>query len=123
MEKLNIEAGKETPHIHFDGENGYFSISGKSYPENVYDFYEPVFEYIELYQQNISPKTILEFNWLYYNTATSKVIMKIIMRLKEISADFQINWYYKKDFDLIMEKGEEIKDILDVNMVITEEAE
>ncbi len=122
MEKLNIEAGKETPKIHFDGETGYFSITGKSYPENVYDFYEPVFEYIELYQQNISPKTILEFNWLYYNTATSKVIMKIIMRLKEISPDFQINWYYKKDFDLIMEKGEEIKDILDVKMIIAEEA-
>jgi hypothetical protein len=122
MKKLNIEPGKETPHIHFDGENGYFSITGKSYPENVYDFYEPVFEYIEQYKQNISPKTTLEFNWLYYNTATSKVIMKIIMRLKEISSDFQINWYYKKDFDLIMEKGEEIKNILDVNMVVAEEA-
>ena len=122
MKKLIIEEGKETPKIHMDGDNGHFSISGKSYPENVYDFYEPVFEYIEQYQQNSSPKTTLEFNWLYYNTATSKVIMKIIMRLKEISPDFQINWYYKKDFDLIMEKGEEIKDILDVKMIIAEES-
>jgi len=122
MKKLIIEAGKETPQIYMDGDNGHFSISGKSYPENVYDFYEPVFEYIEQYQQHSSPKTTLEFNWLYYNTATSKVIMKIIMRLKEISPDFQINWYYKKDFDLIMEKGEEIKDILDVKMIIAEES-
>ena len=121
MKKLIIEAGKETPQIHLDGSSGYFAISGKSYPENVNDFYRPVFEYIEQYQQNIQPRTILEFNWLYYNTATSKVIMKIIMRLKEISHDFQVNLYYKKDFDLIMEKGEEIKDILDVNMVVAED--
>jgi hypothetical protein len=121
METLKIEAGKETPFIYCDGANGYFSIAGKSYPENVNDFYEPVFNYIEQYKENTPLKTTLVFNWLYYNTATSKVIMKIIMRLKEISDDFQIKWYYKKDFDLIKEKGEEIKDILDVEMVVAEE--
>jgi hypothetical protein len=121
MKKLTIEAGKETPKINFDGSIGYFNISGKSYPENVNDFYEPIFEYIEQYQQNIQPKTTLEFNWLYYNTATAKVIMKIIMQLKEVSRDIQINWYYKKDFELIMEKGKEIKDILDVNMTVAEQ--
>ena len=122
MKKLIIKEGKETPQIYMDGDNGHFSISGKSYPENVYDFYEPVFEYIEQYRHNMPPKTTLEFNWIYYNTATAKVIMKIIMQLKEISHDFQINWYYKKDFDLIMEKGEEIKDILDVSMTVAEQA-
>lgn len=121
METLKIEAGKETPRIYCDGANGHFSISGKSYPENVNDFYEGVFDYIEQYKENTPPKTTLVFNWLYYNTATSKVIMKIIMRLKEISEDFQIKWYYKKDFDLIKEKGEEIKDILDVEMIVDEE--
>ena len=122
MKKLTIEAGKETPNIYSDGANGYFSISGKSYPENVNDFYKPFFEYIEQYRQNPASRTTLEFNWLYYNTATSKIIMQMIMQLKEISHDLQINWYYKKDFELIKEKGEEIKDILDVSMTVAEQA-
>lgn len=122
MEVLKIEAGKETPRIYFDGANGHFVISGKSYPENVNAFYEPLFEYIDQYKQKIAPKTILEFNWLYYNTATSRIIMKIIVRLREVSHELQVKWFYKKDSELIKEKGEEIKDILDVNITVAEQA-
>lgn len=120
MEKLFIESDKETPQIDFDGNIGNFSISGKSYPENVNIFYTPIFNYIELYQQNPADKTVIEFNWLYYNTATSKIIIKIILKLKEIDNKLIINWYHKKDFDLIVDKGKEIKEILDIDLNIIE---
>lgn len=120
MEKLFIESNKETPEIKFDGDKGFFSIAGKSYPENVNVFYKPIFEYIDLYKPNSSEKIVIEFNWLYYNTATSKIIVKIILSLKEIGNEMEINWYYKKDFDLIADKGKEIKEILDVNLNLIE---
>ncbi len=120
MEKLFIEPGNETPQIDFDANSGFFSISGKSYPENVNSFYAPVFEYIEQYRKNYGSKTTIEFNWLYYNTATAKAIVKIILRLKEIGNELEIRWYYKKDFDLIADKGREIQEVLDVNLKVIE---
>ena len=118
MEQLIIEATNETPQIKCDGDNGIFSISGKSYPENVNSFYKSVFDYIDMYKANPKPKTIIEFSWLYYNTSTSKSIIKMIMQLKDLSKEFEVKWYCKKDFDLIVEKGREIKEVLNVNLNI-----
>lgn len=118
MEQLIIPATKETPLINFDGRNGSFSIAGKSYPENVSIFYKPIFEYIELYKSNPQEKTTVEFNWLYYNTSTAKNIIKIIMLLKDVGKEFEVKWICKKDFDIIIDKGKEIKEVLDVNLNI-----
>jgi len=118
VDPLEIKATKETPQINFDGANGVFSISGKSYPENVSNFYKPVFDYIELYRLSPKPRTTIEFRWLYYNTSTAKNIIKIIMLLKDLSKDFEIKWYCKMDFDLIIEKGKEIREVLGVNLNI-----
>lgn len=118
METLHIEASKQTPDIYFDSNNGLFKISGKSYPENVNIFYKPVFDYIEEYKKTPAKKTKIEFNWLYYNTATNKIIVRIIMFLKEADTALEIGWYYNEGFEMIMEKGEEIKEILGVDIDI-----
>ena len=120
MAKLIIQATKETPTVELDGQKGLFSISGKCYPENVTYFFKPILDYIEIYKEKPNENTTLVFNWLYYNTATTKNIIKIIMRLKDLSKNFQIDWICKKEFDLIIEKGKELKEILNVNMNIIE---
>ena len=118
MENLIIEKTNETPQVIFNGDKGFFSIAGKSYPENVTDFYQPLLDYIESYKLNPQEKTTLEFRWLYYNTSTSKMIVKIIMLLKDANKDFEIKWICKKDFDVIIEKGKELKEVLEVNLSI-----
>lgn len=118
MEPLIINATTETPLITLDGSAGMFSIVGKSYPENVVEFYQPVFNYIDEYKLNTKPKTVLQFNLIYYNTATSKIIVKLIMKLKELATDFEIKWLCRKDDDLMIEKGEEIQELLNVNLQI-----
>ena len=120
MEKLIIQQTKETPQIEFDGNSGFFSIVGKSYPENVNEFYKPVLEYLELYKQTPALKTTIVFNWLYYNTATTKNIIKIIVRLKDLSNDFEVQWICNKEYELIIEKGKELKEVLEVNLKIIE---
>jgi hypothetical protein len=77
MDVLEIDATSKTPQIHFDGNKGYFSISGKSYPENVKAFYGRFIDYLKEYKKNPADETILEFEWLYYNTSTSKVIIEL----------------------------------------------
>jgi len=118
MDILHIKATKQTPEVFLDGKNGIFKISGKSYPENVNIFYKPIFEYINDFKETPSSSIKLEFNWLYYNTATNKMVMRIIMLLKEIDENLKIFWFYNEGFEMIMEKGQEIKDILGIQMNI-----
>ncbi|MBC7862577.1 MAG: DUF1987 domain-containing protein, partial [Bacteroidia bacterium] len=111
MEPLIIAAAAETPAINFNAATGVFNFSGKSYPENVNDFYKAVLEYIELYKTNPKENTLVEFNWLYFNTATSKIIIKILVLFKSIKTNLEIKWYCKSDNELMIEKGEEIKEV------------
>ena len=116
MQPLIIEAHHETPFVRLIGEDGIFLFTGKSYPENVNSFYGPIISYLELYAHHPKEKTVLEFNWLYFNTSTSKMIVKIIMLLK--SKSLTVNWYCKPDDDLMLEKGEELKELLDIEFNI-----
>ncbi len=121
MEPLIIEATAECPSINIDGDSGVFLISGKSYPENVNDFYKPLFDYMEIYKKTPKPKTILEFRWIYYNTATSKIIIRLISSLKHLTAtgtEVEIKWRCRKDDELMIEKGEEIKNVVGMNFTI-----
>jgi len=118
MEKLIIEDTKETPYIELDGANGIFKFTGKSYPENVNLIYSPVLSYIEEYGKNPKKQSILEFKWLYFNTATSKIIASLVFMLKAIKTELVINWYCELDFDTMIEKGEEFRDALDINLNI-----
>lgn len=121
METLTIEATSETPGVYLNANEGTFKFSGKSYPENVHDFYSSVLEYIQNYTQNPLDKTILEFTWSYYNTATSKIMVKIIKELKTVvekGKEIEIKWICKSTDDLMIEKGEELKDLLDVNFSV-----
>ena len=58
MENLIIEATTYTPNINFDAVNGELSISGKSYPENTFEFYKPVNEWIIKYLETTPTKNI-----------------------------------------------------------------
>lgn len=119
MNKLIIAASKITPEINFDGNSGIFKISDKSYPENVNDFYTSIFDYINEYSKNPQKNTILEFNWNYFNSGTAFIISKLIYTFKEINTELTINWLCEEDFDLMIEKGEELqKTIIDVNFNI-----
>jgi len=118
MDTLHIKATKQTPEVFFDGNNGIFKISGKSYPENVTIFYKPIFDYIESFKETPSPTLEVEFNWLYYNSTTTKIILRILMLLKEIDENFKIYWFYNEGFDMIMEKGKEIEDIMGIQINI-----
>ena len=121
MESLIINATAECPSVNLNGDSGIFNISGKSYPENVNDFYKPIFDYFEQYKKAPKSKTVIEFNWVYYNTATSKIIVKIIQVLKELKSqgnEVEIKWYCKKDYELMIEKGEEMKEVLDIDFNI-----
>lgn len=121
MQILEKEATKETPKVILNTTTGVFAIEGKSFPENVNEFYGDILTTLNSYSQNPLSKTTLNLTWVYYNTATSKILVKIINVLEAVllqQKSLVINWYCKADDELMIEKGEEFKELLNVEFNI-----
>ncbi|SHE84879.1 protein of unknown function [Marinitoga hydrogenitolerans DSM 16785] len=119
MEKLIIKPTKSTPEIIFDPEKNILSIKGESYPENSFDFYNPIFEWLENYINNLDIETEVIFNFdiSYLNTSSTKSIMFILDILEEAynkNKNVKINWYYDEDNEFSYEIAENFMEDLTI---------
>ena len=118
MENLIIEETKYTPKIELD-KNGSISLVGKSYPENTFEFYAPVIEWIEKYFENAKDKTVVNLEIIYFNSSSSKLFFDLFDLLEEESSsnNVEINWIYDKDNESALEAGEDfIEDFEDLKI-------
>jgi hypothetical protein len=100
MKNLIFEATKHTPRINFDHSSGIFEISGRSIPENAYEFYKPILEWLDAYRLQPQEKTILRVYLEYYNTSSSKYYLDIFRKFEAIYKEpyeVLIEWYYDQD--------------------------
>ncbi|MEN8121497.1 MAG: DUF1987 domain-containing protein [Bacteroidota bacterium] len=118
MEIFKYKATGLKPGIILDVENQKFVISGKSCPENVIEFYQPVMKWLEEYKENPLPKTVFEFNLEYYNTASSKILFVLMQKfeaIKETGNEVLIKWFFPEDDEALEEAGEEYDHLIDVD--------
>lgn len=105
------------PGITLDTTMNSFELYGKSCPENVVEFYQPILDWLDKYKDNALDKTVFEFRLQYYNTASSKVLFVIMQKLESIfesGKEVVIKWYYPEDDEALEEAGEEYDDLIDV---------
>ncbi|NBC83101.1 MAG: DUF1987 domain-containing protein [Bacteroidetes bacterium] len=117
MEAIKIQGTEDTPKIILDADNDFFEISGRSLPEDVTSFYEPVINWLDEYAESPKDKTVFNFKLVYFNTASSKLLLDILMKLEEIHEngnDVLIRWHYPEEDEDMQEAGEEYADIVDV---------
>lgn len=121
MENLQIEKTNYTPKFDFDAKKGILSISGRSYPENTFELYKPVNEWIENYlKENNNEKTIVNLELTYLNSSSLKSYFDMFDMFEdavENGQNIEINWIYESDDDIIEETGEDfISDFLELNI-------
>jgi hypothetical protein len=126
MKNLVIESTNCTPKINLDATNGVIEFFGKSYPENTFDFYKPVKEWLDEYSQNSNEITIVNLELTYLNSSSLKVYFDIFDIFEEIhnrGKKIEVNWTYESDDDIIEETGEDfIEDFknLKINLIAKE---
>ncbi len=111
MENLYIEASKSTPLIEY--KDRVFSISGQSYPENAFQFYQPVSQWLKEFLEIMTASTTFTFNLEYMNTSSSKCIMDLVDILDAAfieGKEIVINWYYDIDNESLLDCAEEFKE-------------
>ncbi|HOK98274.1 MAG: DUF1987 domain-containing protein [Bacteroidales bacterium] len=117
MEAIKIKGTEDTPTVIFDAAENYFEISGRSLPEDVTSFYGPLLSWLSEYAKQPNPKTVFNFKLEYFNTASSKLILDVLMKLEEISRaghEVLVKWHYPEDDEDMQEAGNEYADIVEV---------
>jgi hypothetical protein len=117
METLRIEATDDSPQVLLDQEDNQFEISGKSLPEDVVDFYQPVMDWLKEYRKKPNAKTEFNLKMIYFNTASSKQIMDILMVFEEMveeGHEVVVRWHSKKSDEDMQEAGQEYEEMLDI---------
>jgi hypothetical protein len=117
MQAIKIKGSDDTPNVILDKDNGIFEISGRSLPEDVAAFYEPILEWLEDYAENPLDKTVFNFKLEYFNTASSKLLLDVLLKLEDMYDDgkeIMVRWHYPDDDEDMEEAGEEYADIVEV---------
>tara|TARA_B110000285_G_C14999977_1_gene550917 strand:- start:625 stop:1008 length:384 start_codon:yes stop_codon:yes gene_type:complete len=123
MEKFSLNGSAKTPTIHFDGDTGVLEFSGRSIPENSVEFFAPLNDWLEDYQNHPKGETVVDMKLEYFNTSSSKCILDFFKRLEKInghSTKVRINWYFEKDDEDMAEAGEDYGAIVSLPFEIIE---
>ena len=93
-----------TPSVEFNAEKGVCEISGQSYLKKTYEFYEPLYEWLETYIAEINKPLTFNMKITYFNTSSSKCILEILRILGKHHSKggkVTLNWYIdQKDEDM-----------------------
>lgn len=118
MNNLIIDDTIKTPTISFDYEGGKLEIKGKSIPENSLEFYRPVYEWLDNYNQSPKPVTDVMIRLEYFNTSSSKCLLDILRRMETLQlsgkSKVTVNWFYETDDEDMMEAGEDYQALVKV---------
>lgn len=112
-----IDGTKETPCIIFDRVNNKFEISGKSLPEDVNEFYDGIINWLRDYAKEPNSETIFTINLEYYNSASVRKIVDILVVLENIHKSGNkvlIRWLFEESDEMMGENGEDFRATVDV---------
>jgi hypothetical protein len=110
MNNLIIESTINTPTIKF-ATDGRLLMEGRSLPENVSKFYQPLVEWAAMLTAEVVK---MDINLEYINSASAKKILELLKVLDANNniKDFIVIWHYEKDDEDVLENGQIFEELL-----------
>jgi len=116
MNNFIIEDTKSTPYVEINYTNNKLILKGESYPENSYNFYEPIYQTIDKYFENYDALSA-DVQLSYINTSSIKCLMIFFDKLNKNyinGKDIKINWFYDEDNGFDYDMGQDFKMDIDI---------
>jgi hypothetical protein len=113
MSKLTISGTQSTPTIEGDWDAGILSMKGDSYPENSFDLFNQVIDWVERFLAENDRPLSVELSLLYLNTSSIRAVMDIFDLLEEAhraGKKVAVNWHYDRRNERVAELAEEFKE-------------
>ncbi|MBL8682143.1 MAG: DUF1987 domain-containing protein [Myxococcales bacterium] len=99
--------------MQFDEASSTLSIRGESYPENAFEFFKPIQQWVGERASKRDGVLVLEIAVTYMNTSSVKCMMDLIDQLDAASqrgANVSVRWVHSESDERIRELGEELLD-------------
>lgn len=97
MKPIICISTEDTPKVVLDVEAPEFIIAERSLPEDAFDFYKPILQWLDEYAKNPNEKTVFRFKLEYFNSSSAKQLSKIFVILRSIKKELEIIWCYQID--------------------------
>jgi hypothetical protein len=113
MSDLKITATQSTPSVEATGSSGVVTMNGDSYPENSFQFFAPIIDWIEQFLAESRAPLRLDLHLLYLNTSSVKAMMDIFDLLEDAHGsgrEVTVCWYYHQENERIADLAEEFKE-------------
>ena len=110
---LSLEATQFSPSVSTDWDQGRLRMSGESYPENTYEFFEQVITWTEKFLGANSGALTVELHLSYLNTSSIRAMIDIFDLLQDAKAEgktVNVRWFYDSRNPRASELGEEFKE-------------
>lgn len=121
MERLLVAATQKSPLVHMDANKGLIEIKGRSTPEDTDLIFGPILNWVKEYLKNPQKKTTVNLHFEYFNSSTTKALMRLINILVPLSKnedyELEINWlYFDED---ILEYGQDFEELSGIDFNFT----
>jgi hypothetical protein len=114
--RLEKEKSTSTPYILIDEEKNYMRFEGRSFHENVVEFYKDVNNWLDAYLEKDFGSFTFDFEMNYFNSSTSKLLHNMLTKMDTHASDKKkviVNWITTEDNDIIIECGEDFQEDFD----------
>lgn len=120
------EAKSTTPYVEIDYNNGHIQLRGVSHPENVFTFYNPIFQAIKELARQPVQEVVVDFMLEYFNTSSARCLFLVLKEVKALGLSgrhLTINWHYEEEDEDMLETGEDFQELIEMpfNFVEVEE--
>ncbi|GAA3526943.1 biofilm regulation phosphoprotein SiaC [Zobellella aerophila] len=115
MNSLNIEGSRSTPQILCNADTGVISMRGDAYPENSFEFFHGLIDWVAQYLVETTHPLVLELYLIYMNTSSVKAMMDIFDMLEDAhrqGREVAVHWYYDPENERVVELAEEFREDL-----------
>ncbi len=118
MQSFVREAKKTTPYVQINYETGHMEMKGVSHPENVFTFYNPIYDAIRDFAKEPLQELVFDFSLEYFNTSSARCIFVILKEIKNLGRGgkkLTINWHYEEEDDDMLETGEDFQELIEIH--------
>lgn len=117
MESLIIKGTATTFDVKLLKDEGIFKFEGRSRPEDVVSFFEPILDWFNKYETQPNDETIIKFNLDYFNSSSAKVLLRFFVQMEEMykkGLNIKVDWQYFDGDEDLLDAGEDFASIVTV---------
>jgi len=116
---FTVKETRTTPFIQID--KGEIIITGRSIPDDAFEFFEPVLDASKKYVENPARHTVINIHLDYVNSGSKKYLTNILTVFEKNYLEgngYEVNWSYDEDDEAMLDLGHDLKSIIKIPLTI-----